>query len=78
MSFTRKCTGEWLCLSRGPRIINFYDETTMLHKDVNAQHYKVLNLEAMAAAFEGNVKNAMDRLPPMELKWKQRVESLDY
>ena len=68
MSFTRKCTGKWLCLSRGPRIINFSDEATMLHKDVNAQHYKVPSLEAMVDAFEGNIKNAMDRLAPMEPK----------
>lgn len=60
------------------RIIKFADEAEVLYKDAAAQNYKVMNLESVGAVYEANVRNAMDSLVTMELKWKERVESLDY
>lgn len=60
------------------KIIKFVDEAEMLQKDAAAQHYKVTSLEALGAVYEVNVLNSMDKLAIMELKWKDRVASLDY
>lgn len=60
------------------KIDKFVEEAKVLHKDATAQNYKLINLEALAAKYEANVENAMNRLVTMELKWKERVESLDY
>ncbi|XP_063941017.1 lysine-specific demethylase JMJ29 isoform X2 [Daucus carota subsp. sativus] len=60
------------------KIIKFVDEAKMLQKDAAAQHYKVTSLEALEAVYKVNVLNSMDKLAIMELKWKDRVASLDY
>ncbi|XP_074366280.1 lysine-specific demethylase JMJ26-like isoform X2 [Apium graveolens] len=60
------------------KINKFAEEAKALHKDATAQNYKVIHLEAMRAEYEANVENAMNRWVTMELKWKERVESLDY
>ncbi|WOH02450.1 hypothetical protein DCAR_0521839 [Daucus carota subsp. sativus] len=62
----------------GAKLVKFSDEAKRLHKDAHAQHYKALNLEAMAAAYERNVENTMDKLVIMEQNWKQQVQALDY
>lgn len=60
------------------KIIKFADEAQTLQKDAAAQNCKVMNLEALGSAYEANVENAMDKLVIMELKWKERAESLYY
>ncbi|XP_074366287.1 lysine-specific demethylase JMJ26-like [Apium graveolens] len=60
------------------KIIKFADEADALQKDASAQNSKVMNLEALGSMYEANVENAMDRLVIMELKWKERAESLYY
>lgn len=60
------------------KIIKLVDEAEMLQKDAATQHYKVTSFEALGALYEVNVLNSMDKLAIMELKWKDRVASLDY
>ncbi|WOG81859.1 hypothetical protein DCAR_0101013 [Daucus carota subsp. sativus] len=60
------------------KIIKFVDEAKMLQKDAAAQHYKVTSLEALETVYKVNVLNSMDKLAIMELKWKDKVASLDY
>lgn len=67
-----------ICKAIDTKIIKFVDEAEMLQKDAATQHYKVTSLEALEAVYEVNVLNSMDKLAIMELKWKDRVASLDY
>lgn len=59
-------------------IIKLIAEAEALQKDAAAQHYKVTNIEALGAAYEANVQDAMDNLVIMELQWRNRVAALDY
>lgn len=60
------------------KIIKSADEAKALQKDAAAQNSKVMNLEALGSIYEANLENAMDRLVIMELKWKERADSLYY
>ncbi|XP_074326963.1 lysine-specific demethylase JMJ29-like isoform X3 [Apium graveolens] len=67
-----------ICKAIDTKIIKFVDEAEMLQKDAATQHYKVTSLEALEAVYEVNIINSMDKLAIMELKWKDRVASLDF